>query len=128
MSYQVKNTFSGIVDTDTSLEYLPVGSLVSAKNIDILGSGDDFIIRPMKGNMRIGGNITKGDTRYLGYAKWNHKLYLFFTDDANQNLIREWDSVTNTFTTVLTGDLGLPMYDDADIDTAVLSAYVFAGV
>ena len=132
MSYQAKNTFSkAIVDTNTAYEYISSDMVTRLENFDLLGQGDNLVVRPSKGNTQRG-SVTAGKAKtFLGATVWANKIYLFYTRDLAGSFIREYDTLSATFDTIIdssTNIPGFPLYTDPDLDTYVLSANVVDGV
>ena len=136
MSFALKNTFrTGIVDTDTSLDFHKKDTLTSLVNCNIIQSGDNSVIKEMIGNYKAGGVGGDGklneDDVYIGNATWGNKIYLFYTTKENinghENYILEYDSELDTFTMVLKTDLGIPEAGYSNINNFMVSANVVYG-
>lgn len=125
MSHNMKNYFAaGVVNTDADKHYVENGQLIKAENIDIFQSGADGVVQPIKGNVIHNGKINPTD-EYLGSTVWKSLIYLFYTTTTD-NYILEFDTDTETYTTVIKRDLDLPLTGAGISKTVIIKADVIS--
>ena len=125
MSHNIRNFFSaGIVNTDADKHFVSDGQLTKAENVDIFQSGADGVVTPIKGNVLKEGKLS-GTDEYLGSAVWKNLIYLFYTT-ATDNYIREYNTDTDTYATVIKRDLGLPLTGEGISDKVIIKADVIS--
>lgn len=127
MSFPVKNTFTtGIVDTDTALQYVKPDALIKANNIDVVQQGDNGVAKSIRGNVLVGGPINDGDY-CVGETTWGNDVFLLYTTQSEyKNYWRQYDTILGVWTTVVQADMGVPV-DLAPTGVLRLSADIVGG-